>query len=195
MAKVVSKEYEMLITGKVHRSDSSTKTIWRRISSGFSLGECSEQSAQDVAIQQAAQIEYEKCKRTKSESLVGAGMENRRLLTLTAIANEYPMGIPRLAALQSSDDDLAIFRRFDQVRFRLLLQLEIEMTELEKELFDLDHKDAVDPNRNHRLIRTKHLNGWDNTQRELLDKVRNKLKEYGEGTKCCLPSRWCGVYG
>jgi Family of unknown function (DUF6594) len=101
--------------------------------------------------------------------------------------DEHPEGFPRLASLVSCDDSFAMHRSFKRLHNRLLLQLETEITELEKELDKLDKEDAADPAREYRLRSTKHEEGWDTTQVVLFSKIKSKLNEYGEH---CIDIRW-----
>jgi hypothetical protein len=94
--------------------------------------------------------------------------------------DEYPEGLPQLAALISCDDSLAMHRSFKYCHNRILLQLGVQITELEKELYKLDKEDAADPDRQHRLRGTVHQEGWDPAQEVLIGKLTLKLKEYGE---------------
>lgn len=94
--------------------------------------------------------------------------------------DEYPKGLPQLASLISIDDSLAMHRSFKYCHNRVLLHLEVQITELEKELYKLDKEDAADPNMAYRLGSTRHEEGWDDAQVKLLDKLISKLKEYGE---------------
>jgi hypothetical protein len=55
-----------------------------------------------------------------------------------------------------------------------------EITRLEKELDDLDISDANNPDMAYRLRRNEWYEGWDTTQRDLLEKLRTKLLEYGK---------------
>jgi hypothetical protein len=49
-----------------------------------------------------------------------------------------PEGLPQLASFMNSNDSFAVYRRFGQLSARVLIQLEIDLTELEKKLYDLD---------------------------------------------------------
>jgi hypothetical protein len=71
-------------------------------------------------------------------------------------------------------------RNFKYCHNRILLQLEVQITELEKKLYNLDKEDAADPDREHRLKWTEHEEGWDAAQAKLIDMLTSKLKEYGE---------------
>ena len=98
----------------------------------------------------------------------------------SCIVEEYPEGFPKLAAFISCDDSLAMHRAFKYCHNRVILQLEVEITELEKQLYTLDKEDKADPEREHRLQWTEHEEGWDTAQVELIAKLKFKLKEYGE---------------
>jgi hypothetical protein len=82
--------------------------------------------------------------------------------------------------LTNSNESFAIFRKFGQLSSRILLQRQIELTELEKDLNELDAADAADPNRLYRLRGAHHKDGWDTAQRDLLSQVAVKLGEYGD---------------
>ena len=93
---------------------------------------------------------------------------------------EYPEGIPRLSAFLDSDDSFKIFRKFGKCHTRLLLHLQFEIDELSKELNELDRSDAADENMEYRLQGVEHAENWDNTQQDLLHKIKVKLFEYGD---------------
>lgn len=96
----------------------------------------------------------------------------------------------------NSDDNWAVFRRFGYLSTRALLQLQIELTDIEKEVEDLDNKDAADPILEKRLrgfrVRTGAGGGsgpsensqWDDAHLQLLLKAKIKLCEYCE---CKVP--------
>jgi ATP/maltotriose-dependent transcriptional regulator MalT len=89
-------------------------------------------------------------------------------------------GFPRYAALTSSDEDFGICRRFQQLRWRRILQLQVELTELEKELECLDKADFENKDRKHRLRRTLYKDGWNAEQEVLFEKIDIKQKKYGK---------------
>jgi hypothetical protein len=93
--------------------------------------------------------------------------------------DDFPKGFPRLSALVSSDNDFTIFRGFKRLHARILLQLEVEISELLKALDKLDKEDYADRAMRYRLTKTKHDKNWDSTQHDLLGQLREKLKEYG----------------
>ena len=102
-----------------------------------------------------------------------------RKLSGTFVVNEFPRGFPRLAALQSSSDDLYIFRGFKRVHARILLQLEVEISQLAKDLDKLDKEDDADPNMWYRLSNTEDDKDWDPRQRDLINELRGKINAYG----------------
>ncbi|TVY15252.1 hypothetical protein LARI1_G008861, partial [Lachnellula arida] len=92
--------------------------------------------------------------------------------------HHHPEGLAQLACFMNSNDDWAIFRRFGYLSTRTLNQLQIELTDLEKELNDLDDKDAADPLMKKRLRGYEGFGGWNNSQLELLSRIRQKLSEF-----------------
>jgi DNA-binding transcriptional regulator GbsR (MarR family) len=78
----------------------------------------------------------------------------------------------------NSNDNWAIFRRFGHLSTRALVQLQIELTDLEKEMKTLDDEDAADPRMKKRLRGYEGFEGWNNSHLELLSRVRQKLCEY-----------------
>ncbi|PVH80175.1 hypothetical protein DL98DRAFT_532376 [Cadophora sp. DSE1049] len=93
---------------------------------------------------------------------------------------EAPKGFPRLAAFVSSDDDYQIYRGFKTLHNRLICHFEVELTELERRLAELDKSDEGNPVTGHRLSRIKHKKGWDEEQNILMHEIDVKLKEYVE---------------
>jgi hypothetical protein len=102
------------------------------------------------------------------------------MLTKLCVVDEYPNGFSRLAAFVNSDDDMAMVRSFGYLHTRALLQLQVEITELEKALYALDKKDETNPAMNYRRISTKHKENADNEHTVLMSEIKAKLKEYGE---------------
>jgi hypothetical protein len=102
---------------------------------------------------------------------------------LSSTVEDYPDGLPRLAVLVASDDELGICRGFKHCHTRVLNQLQIQITEMEKELLVLDKSDVGNPDTKHRLRRTKHKDGWDNTLNERIEELRVKLNQYGENRR------------
>lgn len=93
---------------------------------------------------------------------------------------DYVPGLPRLAALQDSNDSICIFRRFGDVAARLLLIKEIELEQLVLKLRKLDDEDNEDPAMRWRLKSVDYPKGCDPTQRKLLQEIEQKMNEYCE---------------
>jgi hypothetical protein len=97
------------------------------------------------------------------------------------LVEDHPDGWPRLAAFLNSEDHFGIFRRFGLLHCRILLELQIEITELENRLVALDRKDAEPGSSTGYRLRTAHYQpGWDAEQKELLELLREKLLAYGK---------------
>jgi hypothetical protein len=92
---------------------------------------------------------------------------------------DYTQGIPQLAAFINSGDNLCIWS-FGQLHCRILIQKLLELQALERELKDLDAQDDLSPDTRYRLQVGEHYDGWDTTQKELIDKIACKLSEYGK---------------
>lgn len=92
----------------------------------------------------------------------------------------FPVGLPQLAAFTNSDDSFANFRRFGRLTHRILHHRQIALTELEKELDDLDADDATNPTMTFRLYGYEGYQGCDNRQRKLIEKASVEYKEYGK---------------
>ncbi|KAG9237275.1 hypothetical protein BJ875DRAFT_521129 [Amylocarpus encephaloides] len=93
----------------------------------------------------------------------------------------YPQGFPRLAAFQNSSPDLAIFRRFGTEHCRVLMHLQCEIISISKELDILDLSDSDEKNGLlYRLRRNEWHEGWDRTQKDLLENLQKKLSIYDD---------------
>jgi hypothetical protein len=71
-------------------------------------------------------------------------------------------------------------RLFNYCHNRLLLHLQVEITELEKAMYALDKKDEANPAMNYRRTTTKNKEDTDTEFTELMSELKAKLKEYGE---------------
>jgi hypothetical protein len=58
------------------------------------------------------------------------------------VVEEYPKGYPLLAAFQSSEPSFSIYRSFDYLHSRVILNMQDELRVLEKRLERLDNEDA-----------------------------------------------------
>jgi hypothetical protein len=100
-----------------------------------------------------------------------------------ASVDETPNGFPRLAAFQSSEANFSLYRSFSYLHSRVLLDLQDEITTLERELDDIDLDDHdEDPDR----LRSRELDvdkaadeGTARNRRVVLREIKDKLMEYG----------------
>ncbi|KAE8441488.1 hypothetical protein EG329_004912 [Mollisiaceae sp. DMI_Dod_QoI] len=86
--------------------------------------------------------------------------------------------MPRLAALQDSNESFCIFRRFGPSASRILLVKELELDQITKKLDALDHADNENPDRRYRLKGIEHHDGWPDEQQNLLQELEVKLNVY-----------------
>lgn len=100
-----------------------------------------------------------------------------------------PNGFPRLAAFQSSEANFSLYRSFSYLHSRVLLDLQDEITALEKELDEVDWDDnEEDPDRlrSREIDETKAAEQGDDarTRRVILTEIRTKLVQYGASNLC-----------
>jgi hypothetical protein len=100
--------------------------------------------------------------------------------SVTAV-DQAPEGFPQLAAFLNSDASFAVFRRFGLLSSRLLLQMEVDLTDLEKKLHDLDNADASSTTMHWRLKGFEKFPEWNDEQQKLATEIRVKLRDY------CIP--------
>ncbi|KAL6707392.1 hypothetical protein ACN47E_004171 [Coniothyrium glycines] len=104
--------------------------------------------------------------------------------TRTRILEDTPRGYPRLAAFQSSEANFALYRSFSYLHSRILLDLQDEITALEKELDEVDWDDSEDdPERLHSRetdVDRAASEGASRNRRVILREIRTKLMEYDE---------------
>jgi hypothetical protein len=94
-----------------------------------------------------------------------------------------PNGFPRLAAFQSSEANFSLYRSFSYLHSRVLLDLQDEITSLERELDELDLDDFdASPDR----LRSRELDidlasreATSRNRRVILREIKDKLMEYG----------------
>lgn len=100
------------------------------------------------------------------------------------VVEATPNGFPRLAAFQSSEANFSLYRSFSYLHSRVLLDLQDEITSLERELDDIDEDDECDdPDR----LRSRELDedrarneGGRRNRRIVLKEIKGKLMEYGK---------------
>jgi len=98
-------------------------------------------------------------------------------LKLIYTVESYPRGYPRLAALQSSDYDFAMFRRFATIHTRCLLLAQEEISSLEKKLQEVDQTERT------QLFLSSREHDGNAERKALLQELRLKLREYGWSSK------------
>jgi hypothetical protein len=104
--------------------------------------------------------------------------------------DDHPEGFAQLASFLNSDDNFAVFRRFGRLSARALIQLQIDLTDLEKTLDELDKKDNADEVLVWRLRGCDDFEGWNPDQRDLLlSKILPKLSEYCISTCVSIQSK------
>jgi hypothetical protein len=65
-----------------------------------------------------------------------------------------------------------------------MLHRQLELHELEQELKQLDAKDDATEERRYRLQSVEYWEGLDTAQKDLLEKISTKLREYGKTNQC-----------
>jgi hypothetical protein len=124
---------------------------------------------------------------TLSQSLVNDPKLCDLCLTNVAEVQNYQRGYPLLAAFQSSESSFSIYRSFDYLHSRVVLDLQDELRELEEGLSKLDKQDYAQPGR--RKCVTSRSSDLKVAKREgltcsgrstLLDSIRKKLVNYDE---------------
>jgi hypothetical protein len=83
-----------------------------------------------------------------------------------------------LTTLLNNEEKFWIYRRFKLSHSRVLLELESEISLIEQKLGSLDESHATLEPRQCRL-QTAEFEGWDTTQQDLLQQLREKLLIYG----------------
>jgi hypothetical protein len=118
---------------------------------------------------------------------------NKISTNLCSVVHRYPLGFPRLAAFQKSDDDWVIFRGFHQSHIRILIQDEVEITRLEQALQAIDTADDANPEMEARLKKT-HKETWDPEKENLIQQLRGKLTAYGDAPGLTLVNKAWGEF-
>lgn len=104
-----------------------------------------------------------------------------------------PKGYPRLASLMAREKEVAIFRRFDYLNYLSLLSLQSEIVNLEAELRvasradDASTQGAQAINTSQYAKNFKILRESGSSQYTILEKIRQKLREYSEYGFLCSP--------
>lgn len=92
--------------------------------------------------------------------------------------DEYNEGYGRLAAIESCDPNLLIYRKFRWLHNYVLLRCQDELVELEEDLESLDRYDYHNDDK--RLISRRRDDALSGSKRkELMKKINEKLAIYG----------------
>ncbi|KAF2177833.1 hypothetical protein K469DRAFT_601520 [Zopfia rhizophila CBS 207.26] len=104
--------------------------------------------------------------------------------TNTRKLENTPNGFPRLAAFQSSEANFSLYRSFSYLHSRLLLDMQDEITTLEKELDEIDWDDSDE---NADRLRSREIDvqlaegeGEKRNRRVILREIKEKLMEYDD---------------
>ncbi|KAF2626412.1 hypothetical protein BU25DRAFT_343768, partial [Macroventuria anomochaeta] len=104
------------------------------------------------------------------------------------LVESYPRGYPSQAAFQSSESSFSIYRSFDYLHSRVILDLQDELRCLESDLSELDEEDGFAPDMERRnSVRSRELDleaaGSEDglsPRSALLSTIRDKLVRYDE---------------
>ncbi|CZR51425.1 uncharacterized protein PAC_01301 [Phialocephala subalpina] len=96
-------------------------------------------------------------------------------MTTKSRLEHYRQGYPRLAAFLNLDPNFTIFRRFDTLHLRVLLEQQDRLCELQQQLEDCDDVETVQLNLSSRR------QDDNRTRRNVLQQVAAELKDYDKG--------------
>ncbi|KAF2847097.1 hypothetical protein T440DRAFT_540300 [Plenodomus tracheiphilus IPT5] len=127
------------------------------------------------------------CKQQRKEAIASykkAEAETKSLITVPL--QNYPRGYPRQAAFQASEHSFSIYRGFDYLHSRVILEMQDELRCLEENLQELDESDN-NPERSRCLssrafdLKQSKRDGKHCSERAtLLSTIRDKLVNYDE---------------
>lgn len=106
-------------------------------------------------------------------------MSGGSAVALTYAVDSYKGGYSTLAAIEDSDPNFLIYRKFGWLRNRLLLDLQDELVTLEEELQLLDDNDERLCDPEDVLISRRNDEMQKTLRQDLLKVIRKKLSEYG----------------
>ncbi|GME27624.1 hypothetical protein BKCO1_17000149 [Neofusicoccum parvum] len=95
---------------------------------------------------------------------------------------EYPEGYPQLAAWINTDDNFRVYRRFGELRNRVLLQYQFKLAKLEAVLQKLDEDDSnsKEAEDNFRLSSIEYDQSQDDRRQSIIDDIDATLEKYEE---------------
>lgn len=97
---------------------------------------------------------------------------------------DYPVGYPRLAAFKSSEPNFSLYRSFKYLHARVILELQYDIQNLERDLAELDLIDSDNGDRRRLMSitadkRQAKREGRSRKRGELIDQIQEKLIKYG----------------
>ena len=109
---------------------------------------------------------------------------------MAQLVESCPLGYPRLAAFNASEQNFMLYRGFSYVHARLLLDLQTRISILERELDDFDNEDDTEDQR-------LRLQCWEEdieaaremvsetgtrqrTRRDVLEELHEQVSKYGK---------------
>lgn len=110
----------------------------------------------------------------------------------------YPRGYPLQAAFQSSEPSFSIYRSFDYLHSRVILDLQDELRCLEENLAELDMTDDCNKRRQRLTSRATDLRQAKKLnvpckRTELLSAIRQKLVNYGMSIQQTISLHSCRI--
>ena len=97
----------------------------------------------------------------------------------TVTVDDHPEGYPQLAAFINSDENFLMCRRFGFLHSRVLLYRQDELSEMERELIDMDDADKHEDPLMLRSRKKDYADDQPFSRRSLIQTIDEKLKAYG----------------
>lgn len=94
---------------------------------------------------------------------------------------DYPDGYPQLSAWINTDDNFRVYRRYGELRNRILLHYQLKLAKLEERLEQMDwgDKSSSDDRDNYRLSSLEYDQERDNRRQGLVEEIEIALEKYG----------------
>lgn len=96
------------------------------------------------------------------------------------LVDDHPKGYPQFAAFMNCDDNFLMCRRFGFLHDRVLLYRQDELTQLERELVEMDSLDEKEDPLSLISRKRDDAREFEITRKGLIDKIDSKLKQYGK---------------
>lgn len=102
------------------------------------------------------------------------------------LVDDHPKGYPQFAAFMNCDDNFLMCRRFGFLHDRVLLYRQDELTQLERDLVEMDSLDAEEDPLSLQSRKRDDAREFELTRKGLIDKIDSKLKQYGKTNRLFL---------